>query len=145
MWNCGQIEERLSGYLDGELPQGERQRVEIHLESCPKCSEAFEELSRLRNAVGQLHFGQLSHENWSEMMNDATIRTSRGAGWILYVVGILLLCGYAGYCFAVDPAVDALVKSGVGAVVLGVSLLFISVLRERLLTRKTDKYEDVQL
>ena len=145
MLDCGQIDQRLSGYLDGELSQGERQRVEIHLESCPKCREAFEEMSQLRTAVGELRFGQLSQEDWSEIMTDATIRTSRGAGWILYVVGILVLCGYAGYCFAVDPAVNALVKSGVGAVVLGLSLLFISVLRERLLTRKADKYEDVQI
>lgn len=78
-------------------------------------------------------------------MTDVTVRTTRGAGWILYVAGILLLCGYAGYCFAVDEAVDALVKTGVGAIVLGAFLLFISVLRERLSTRKTDKYEDVQI
>ena len=145
MSNCGQIDERLSGYLDGELTQGERQRVEIHLESCLKCREAFQEMARLRVAVGELRFGELSQQDWSEMMTDVTVRTTRGAGWILYVVGILVLCGYAGYCFAVDETIDALVKSGVGAVVVGCFLLFVSVLRERLMTRKTDKYEDVQI
>ena len=145
MLDCEQIDERLSGYLDGELTQGERQRVEIHLESCPKCREAFEEMARLREAVGELRFGELSQEDWSEIMTDVTVRSSRGAGWILYVVGIVILCGYAGYCFVIDDTVDALVKSGVGAVVLGAILLFISVLRERLLTRKSDKYEDVQI
>jgi predicted anti-sigma-YlaC factor YlaD len=145
MLDCQQIDERLSGYLDGELTQGDRQRVEVHLDSCPKCREAFEEMARLREAVGKLPFDQMSPDQWSEIMSDVTVRTSRGAGWILYVVGIVVLCGFAAYEFTVDDTVPALIKSGVGALILGMVLLFVSVLRERLLARKTDKYEDVQI
>jgi predicted anti-sigma-YlaC factor YlaD len=145
MLDCRQIDELLSGYLDGELTQGDRQRVELHLESCSKCREAYGELARLREAVGDLAFGELSQDEWSKIMNDVTVRTSRGSGWVLYVVGLVIVCGYAAYEFAVDEKVPALIKSGVGALVLGLVLLFVSVLRERLMARKTDKYEDVQI
>ena len=145
MLDCGQIDERLSGYLDGELTQGDRQKVEVHLESCSKCREAFEEMARLRDAVGELPFDKMSQDEWSKIMSDAAVRTSRGAGWILYVVGLLVVCGYAAYEFAVDDTVPALIKSGIGALILGIVLLFVSVLRERLISRRSDKYEDVQI
>jgi predicted anti-sigma-YlaC factor YlaD len=145
MLDCGQIDDRLSGYLDGELAQGDRQQVEVHLESCSKCHEAFEEMARLRDAVGRLPFDSMSQDEWSKIMSDVTVRTSRGVGWFLYVAGLMGLCGYAAYEFAVDDAVPALIKSGIGALILGIVLLFVSVLRERLMARKTDKYEDVQI
>ena len=48
MLDCRQIDEMLSGYLDGELTQGDRQRVQLHLESCAKCRTAFDEMAELR-------------------------------------------------------------------------------------------------
>jgi predicted anti-sigma-YlaC factor YlaD len=145
MLDCGKIGERLSGYLDGELTQGDRQRVELHLDSCAQCRAALQEMARLRQAVSQLPFDAMSQDDWSQIMSDVSVRTSRGAGWFLYIVGALILVGYAGYSLAVDETVDALVKTGIAAVVLGLTLLFISVLRERLLSRKSDRYEDVQI
>ena len=38
------VEERLSAYLDGVLPPGERQNVETHLAACPRCQWSFETL-----------------------------------------------------------------------------------------------------
>jgi len=78
-------------------------------------------------------------------MNDLPVRTSRGAGWLLYVAGFLIVCGYGLYEFMADDSVDALIKTGIGALVVGSLLLFVSVLRERLIARKTDKYRDVEI
>jgi len=145
MLDCQQIDEMLSGYLDGELTQGDRQRVELHLESCSKCNELYKELAELRQAVGEMSFGEMSRKEWSEIMNDLPVRTSRGAGWLLYVAGFLIVCGYGFYEFMGDDTVPALIKTGIGALVIGSLLLFASVLRERLIVRKTDKYKDVEI
>ncbi len=145
MLDCQQIDEMLSGYLDGELTQGDRQRIDLHLESCSKCRGVYEELADLRQAVGRMSFGEISREKWSEIMNDLPVRTSRGAGWLLYVAGFLIVCGYGLYEFMADDSVDALIKTGIGALVVGSLLLFVSVLRERLIARKTDKYRDVEI
>jgi len=42
------LDEQLSAYLDGELAQQERQEVEEHLSSCPRCRE---ELGKLRDVA----------------------------------------------------------------------------------------------
>jgi hypothetical protein len=78
-------------------------------------------------------------------MNHLNGRTSRGAGWLLFIVGAVVVCGYGAYEFAVDQTVPAAIKTGVAALVAGAILLFLSVLRQRLVERKTDKYEDVQI
>lgn len=145
MLDCQQIDEMLSGYLDSELTQADRQRVELHLDSCSKCRDVYEELAGLRQAVGEMSFGEISREEWSKIMNDLPVRTSRGAGWLMYVAGFLIVCGYGLYEFLADDTVGALIKTGIAALVIGTLLLFISVLRERLLARKTDKYKDVQI
>ena len=145
MLDCRQIDEMLSGYLDGELTQGDGQRVQLHLESCAKCRTAYDELAELRGTIGEMSFGKMSHEQWSKIMNDLPVKASRGAGWLLYVAGLVIVCGYGFYEFAVDDTVPALIKTGIGGLVIGTMLLFLSVLRERLTARKTDKYKDVEI
>jgi predicted anti-sigma-YlaC factor YlaD len=135
----------ISGYLDGELTQGDRQQVEVHLDSCGECRRTFDDMAKLQNAVGKLSFGDLPPDEWSRIMNDLTVRSSRGLGWLLYVAGIVVVLGYTGYAFAVDDEIPALIKSGLAALVVGTLLLFVSVLRQRMVARKTDKYKDVEI
>ena len=42
--NCTDIQDKLSPYVDGELPDGERGEVEVHLESCGECRQTLEGL-----------------------------------------------------------------------------------------------------
>ena len=143
--NCQQIGEMLSGYIDGELTQGSRQRVELHLDSCATCRHVYDDLVRLRNDVGKMKFDELSPSEWSNIMNDIGVKSSRGAGWLLFVVGLVIVVGYGAYEFARDDAVPALIKTGVAGIIFGLVFLFFSVLRQRLIARKTDKYRDVEI
>ena len=134
--SCDAYDELLSGYLDGELTQGDRQRVELHVASCASCQKTYEEMTHLR---------EMSTEEWSKIMNGVTVRTSRVFGWLLYVGGLVLLIGYGSYEFAVDDELPAMVKTGVAAALLGLVLLLASVFRQRVIASKQDKYEDVQI
>jgi predicted anti-sigma-YlaC factor YlaD len=145
MLDCPQIGEMLSGYIDGELTQGDRQRVELHMDSCGKCRAAHDELLRLRRNIGKMKFEELASTEWSQIMNDLTVRSSRGLGWLLFVIGLLIVVAYASYEFVVDDTVSALVKTGIAGIVFGLLLLFVSVARQRLVARKTDKYRDVEI
>ena len=113
MDQCQSIAELISGYIDRELTQQDRQRVDLHCDSCATCRKTLDEMSQLRREVGGLKYGEISNEDWSQMMNDLTVKTSRGLGWLLYVVGLLVILGYAAYAFAVDDDVSAIVKTGV--------------------------------
>ena len=52
------VGEQLSGYLDGELTQQERQRVDLHLADCQDCAGMLRDLEDLRERMGQSGLSQ---------------------------------------------------------------------------------------
>jgi len=49
----------LTGYLDGELAPGPRQRVRRHLQVCGACRHELAELEGLRAELGTIEFAEL--------------------------------------------------------------------------------------
>ena len=82
----------LSGYIDGELTQQDRQRVEVHCDTCSQCQTTLEELKDLRRQVGKTRLSELGEDKWREDMNDTTVNVSRGIGWLL-IIGCALVVG----------------------------------------------------
>ena len=78
-------------------------------------------------------------------MDDMTVKVSRGIGWLLFLGGLLLLAGFVIYEFVIDTSMDLFFKLLVSAIYLGLAALLVSVLRQRLIERKTDKYKDVEI
>jgi hypothetical protein len=81
----------------------------------------------------------------SEQMDDMTVKVSRGIGWLLFLGGLLLLAGFVIYEFVIDTSMDLFFKLVVSAIYLGLAALLVSVLRQRLIERKTDRYKDVEI
>lgn len=139
------VGELLSGYIDGELTQQERQRVDVHCESCAECAGLRGELRELRGQVGNARLSEYGEDEWREMMDDTTVRASRGIGWLILLGGSLVLAGIVVFAFLTDPGIEWHMKAIMIAIYGGFAALFISVLRQRLIERKTDKYKDVEI
>ena len=77
-------------------------------------------------------------------MQDNMVRSTSSIGWLLLIGGIVIGGGVAIFEWVNTPDVPLLVKLIVGAIYLGLAFLLISVLRQRLIERKTDKYIDVE-
>ena len=135
----------ISGYLDGELTQQQRQRVDIHIADCADCGDRMAELAALRERLSKARLSIVGDDVWREHMNDTTVTVSRGIGWLLFVGGLLVAAGFGIYEFIIDTSLDSVIKLTVSAVYLGLGALFVSVLRQRLIERKTDKYKDVEI
>jgi len=78
-------------------------------------------------------------------MNEDTTGAGRGLGWILFIVGVLGISGIAIYQFVIDTSMPTYIKVLTGLVWIGLGILLVSVLRQRLIERKTDKYKDVEI
>ena len=140
------VGELLSGLIDGELTQQERQRVRLHCETCGQCRRELTELEALRKRVGESRLSEVSHDIWREKMNDTTVKATRGIGWLLLIAGVLIAAGLALYEFVLEiGSIPPTVLMIIGGVYGGLILLFFSVLRQRLIERKTDKYDDVEI
>lgn len=142
---AGHVAELISGYIDGELTQQQRQRVERHVEDCADCRRDYEQLAALRERLAGARLSVTGEDTWREHMNDLTVKTTRGIGWLLFIAGALLLGGYAIYEIVTDASVSLTLKLFLGAFYLGLAVLFVSVLRQRLIERRSDKYKDVEI
>ena len=144
---CAKVDELLSGYLDGELTQRDRQRVDLHLANSARYRARLRELEALRTSVGRLRLDMEpeDQERWRKVMDNAFERTASGIGWLLVIGAVFVLVGYAGYEFLLAEVEQPVVKWAVGALYLGLTVLLLSVLRQRLRARKTDKYKDVEI
>ena len=139
------VGELVSGYIDGELTQQQRQRVELHCERCAACRKELEELKRLRADVGKSNLSEFGEDNWRESMDEPATKAFRGIGWLLLIGGALAIGGIVLHGFLTDPTLELHMKVIIGAIYGGLAILFISVLRQRLIERKTDKYKDVEI
>jgi len=57
---CREVVELLSDYLDGELPEPERVRVDEHLAGCDGCTMVLDELRETVRLTGMLTVEHLS-------------------------------------------------------------------------------------
>ncbi len=78
------------------------------------------------------------------MIDDRTTRMGPRLGWLLLSAGVLLLYGYGIFSFLVDTSEPLWVRLGLAGIGLGLLILFLHVLRQRLIARKTDPYRDVE-
>lgn len=135
----------LSGFIDGELTQQQRQLVTLHCDNCDECRENLAGLRELRERVGTARLSEVGEDQWRESMNDSTVELTRGIGWLLFIAGLLIVGGIGVGFFIFNPEIPVGMKLLMIAIYGGLALLLISVWRQRLIECKTDKYKDVEI
>lgn len=84
-WTCVQIEERLSDYLDGLLPESERREFQAHVDSCSNCAPLLAQVSHVVNRLRAIEEEQPPAALVSKIL-DQTLgprKTARNwLGWI---------------------------------------------------------------
>ena len=78
-------------------------------------------------------------------MDDGSVQLTRGIGWLLFVAALLVIAGIGLVAFIMSNEIPIGVKLLMVGVYGGLALLLFSVLRQRLIERKTDKYKDVEI
>ena len=141
------VDELLSGYLDGELTQQDRQRVRLRLENCPRYAQRLRELESISASLGKLRVdsAEENRQQWRKVMDNAFDRTAQGVGWLLVIGAALVIVGYGAYEFVLADWEPPLVKWAVAALYVGFAVLLLTVLRQRLIARRKDRYKDVEI
>ncbi len=145
---CEEVKPYLAAYLDGELPPETKKQVERHLAGCAECSAELEEMRRIRNLLSQIEPPKLPDIYWKTYWSGIYNRIERAVGWILLSVGTIILMAYGLYMafekFFTDPSISIVQKIGVGALGLGIIVLLVSIIRERIFAAKHERYSQVE-
>jgi len=131
----------ISGYLDGELSAEDRQKLENQIEASPGLRREFEAMKSL--VVGTsaaLAAEPPPDEVWDSFLDTIYNRLERRTGWAVLIAGVIALTVYGLILFCTEPWAAALTKLLVAVPLVGLAILFTSVLRQRLIAAKTDRY-----
>jgi anti-sigma factor RsiW len=137
-----EFEVLMCGYLDGELDPQQRQRFELMLHEDPARREELAAMKQLCVGATAVYAGvRLPDAAWDDFLDNVYNRMERRAGWILLLFGLVGLAFFGTMEFVFEPWGPALLKVALAAPVIGIVVLFISVLRHRMHAIKTDRYE----
>lgn len=145
---CHDYKDLMMGYLDDELSDEQRRQFEEHLAGCPECAGELEEFRKLKAITDEVSLAEPEDRIWQDYWNGIYNRIERGVGWIVFSVAAILMVIYGGFRaieeLVKDPNVEITLKVGLLALISGLAILFVSVLRERLYFWKKDRYKDVR-
>jgi len=134
--------------LDGELSAEEREELERLLEADSRLREEWDRLSRLKEVTQSMALRKPPDEVWEDYWASVYSRLERGVGWILVSVGGIVLVSYGAWqgvqSLIADTDMPWFLKGAILAVTIGLVVLFVSVLGEKLFTWSRDPYKDVQ-
>lgn len=138
----------LTSAIDGELSPEQRLEFEEYVERYPECRKEWEQYTHLKEVTRAMKFKNPPEEVWDRYWMNVYPRIERGIGWILLSIGCIILLTYGGFkaieSIIADPQLEGIVKIGLLAAIGGLVAVFVSVVREKLFTRKADKYREVQ-
>ncbi len=138
----------LSAYVDDELEPAERREIEERVKNHPELARELKELETMRGITSGMRLREFPDAVWDRYVEGTYNRLERRVGWILLSLGAMVLIGYGLYELVVflvaAEEIAWWVKAAIGAVCVGLAVLSVSVIRERLFAWKRDPYRDVK-
>lgn len=95
-----------------------------------------------------MEFKKPSKEVWEVYWASVYNRLERRMGWILLSIGAMILLFFGGYKaiegIIQDTTIPIILKAGILALLAGVVVLLVSLIRERFFVRKRERYKEVE-
>jgi len=134
--------------VDEALSPAEKDEFDALLQASPGRQEEWDSMRAIKTITNKMTLKEPAKEVWDMYWTNTYNRLERGLAWLLITIGAVLLTGYSGFVFFEsffpDPNIPIIVKGGVILLLGGLMALSLSVLREKIFTRKSDPYKEVQ-
>mgnify|MGYP001814589162 FL=1 len=144
----GRNEELLMRAFDDELEPDERFEFERLLSDNPELRGEWERLSKLQEVTANMRLRNAPEEMWAGYWNSVYSQFERGVAWILVSIGAIVLGSWGAWHFVQDLMADAdlptFVKWSILAVLVGLVMLLVSVLRHRIFVSQSDPYKEIE-
>ncbi|HUV36476.1 MAG TPA: zf-HC2 domain-containing protein [Patescibacteria group bacterium] len=141
---CPRMEHDGMRYIDGEMTGGERAAFERHLDECGDCRRTLGELGEVNRLTESIMIKDPQDEFWALYWKSIYRRLERKTAWIFMIAGIGMLVGYELYRAFSSFGRVTFQKIALIVFIVGVVLLLVSVVRERIHQYRSDPYRDVK-
>jgi hypothetical protein len=134
--------------LDGELDAAERQELNQLVAGDPELEKERKRFQRLKEVTDSMAFKPAPEEIWDSYWTSVYSRFERGVGWIFASIGAIILLAYGAWQgvqqLIADTEIPWFLKAAILAVVIGLVVLLVSVVREKVFLRSRQRYKDVE-
>ncbi|HEU4366047.1 MAG TPA: zf-HC2 domain-containing protein [Candidatus Krumholzibacteria bacterium] len=130
--------------LDGEMSAGEASAYEEHLRACEVCRREMESLGRVVRLSAELKLRVPEDEFWKGYWESVYRRSERRLGFVLLIAGLLALTGYGIFRAVTSPSFLTYEGISITIMLVGLAVIFISVVRERYHESRNDPYREVE-
>jgi hypothetical protein len=139
---------QIMAYLDGELTESEARHIERLIREDAEYRKIYESLRNVQEVTQEMKFKKLPEMYWDEYWTHVYNRIERGFSWIFISVGAIILLGFISWQaiqgLIMNTTIHPLMKAGIILLTIGLVILFVSVVREKIMIRKVDKYREVE-
>jgi hypothetical protein len=143
-----EINLQIMAFLDGELNEANARQIERMIKEDSEYRRIYESLRDLQEVTQEMKFKKLPEMYWDEYWKHVYNRIERGFSWIFISVGAIIVLGFISWqaiqSLIMSDAIHPLMKVGIILLTIGLVILFVSVIREKLMVRKVDKYREVE-
>ncbi len=133
--------------LDGELSAAEHTELERLLEGDPALAAEWRQLCRVKEVTTTMSMREPPQEVWEGYWTGVYRRFERGIAWVLVSLGAIVVLSWGAWEglqeLWQDQDLPTVVKGGSLALIAGLVILVVSVVREKLVIRQADPYKDV--
>ena len=124
--------------IDGESSADERRELDALLAGAPDLAADWRRMTRVKEVTIGMRLQSPPREVWDGYWTSVYSRAERGAAWVLISAGAIVLAAYwlwhaVGALFE-DTSVPALIRFAIVGLGLGLIILLVSVLREKMLS-----------
>jgi anti-sigma factor RsiW len=138
----------LTAVLDGEASTGERRELEALMAADPALEREYQEMQRIKETTMSLQLKEPPAELWDTYWEGVYRRIERGVGWLLVAAGTTVLLVFAAISWVrallADTGLEWWLKAAILALVGGLVVLLVSVVREKLFLHESERYKDVR-
>lgn len=134
--------------LDGEVSDVERGELEALLEGDPGLRDEWQRMGQVKEVTSTMALRKPPEEVWGRYWTSVYNRIERGVGWILASVGAVVIMAYGLWkwfeTLYQDASLPWFVKAAIMLLSVGFLIVFVSVIREKLFTRRYDPYKEIE-
>jgi anti-sigma factor RsiW len=138
----------MMGALDGELAPAEEAEWAELLSGDESLREEWNRMRRIKEVTQEMAIKSPPDHMWSEYWTSVYRRLERGAAWVFVSLGSIVLIAYGAWKAIEDLIADAalpwFIKAAILVLGLGLVILAVSVVREKVFVAKSDPFKDVE-
>ncbi|MCI0514671.1 hypothetical protein L0128_15765 [candidate division KSB1 bacterium] len=137
----------LMGAIDQELTPSELAEFNQLLNQNPEFQAEWQKHQKLKEVLKVMKFKSPPAEVWDSYWLNIYNKIERGIAWIAISIGTIILMTYGLYQALTALLADqnlGLIKYAILAVILGFVILLVSVIREKVMLQKQERYQEVQ-